>query len=156
MASRFNLVRYKELLKLEENGKISFMSETFLEFQISIEYQIAYNRKKSYFSLIDKYLSRIISLEEFRSNFAEMEEEDSAASKLILHDFQKLEVFLLADDLARFSEFMACISMVCSDYNKLSEPMPENDFYHVVSIYCLQFQNVFPVPFSRILSSFRF
>ena len=75
-----------------------------------------------------------------------MEEKDSAASKLILHDFQKLEVFLLVDDLARFSEFMACISMVCSDYNKLSEPMPENDFYHAISIYCLQFQNVFPVP----------
>ena len=59
MTKHFNLVRYKELLQLEESGKYSLLDETFLElltYQASIGGQISYNQKENYFSLIEKYL----------------------------------------------------------------------------------------------------
>ena len=65
MKKHFNLSRYKKLLKLKERGKYSLLDETFLElltYQVSIENQISYNQKENYFSLIEKYLSRVIKL----------------------------------------------------------------------------------------------
>lgn len=76
MTKHFNLVRYKELLQLEESGKYSLLDETFLElftYQASIGGQISYNQKENYFSLIEKYLSRVITPREFRLKFSEME-----------------------------------------------------------------------------------
>jgi hypothetical protein len=57
MTKYFNLVRYKELLQLEESGKHSVFDKTLLElltYQASIENQVSYNQKENYFSLIEK------------------------------------------------------------------------------------------------------
>jgi len=42
----FNLSHYKELLKLSENGEISFLDFEFLSFKASVAKQICYTRKK--------------------------------------------------------------------------------------------------------------
>ena len=88
MEKYFNLSRYKELLKLQENGKISFFDLELLSLKATVAQQMYYNRKKDYFILIDQYLSRIIPPYEFRSKFLQMEKEDSEKSTLILEDFQ--------------------------------------------------------------------
>ena len=110
MTKNFNVVRYQELLKLEENGKISFLDLELLTYQASIEDQISYNQKEKYFSLIEQYLSRVIAPHEFRLKFSEMENQDSRTAGLILKDFQQLEVFTLADDHKEFSDLISEIS----------------------------------------------
>ena len=69
MEKHFNLSRYKELLKLQENGEISFLDLELLSYKASVAKQMCYNRKKDYFLLIHEYLSRIIPPYEFRSKF---------------------------------------------------------------------------------------
>lgn len=145
MEKYFNLSRYKELLKLEENGKISFLDLELLSFKGSIAEQMCYNRKKDYFILIDEYLSRVITPYEFRSKFLQMEKEDSEKSTIILQDFQKLELFTLAKDLEQFSDLIGQISTLCFEYSELwdgtMEPMSESEFYYLVNNHYLQLRN---------------
>jgi hypothetical protein len=56
-----------------------------------VDHQICYNRKKDYFILIQEYLSRVISIDEFQSKFLQMEEEDSDKETRIREDFQKID-----------------------------------------------------------------
>ena len=86
MEKYFNLSRYKELLKLQENGKILFFDLELLSLKASVAQQISYNRKKDYYILIDQYLSQIIPPSEFRSKFLQMKKEDSEKSILILEN----------------------------------------------------------------------
>ncbi len=140
-----NLSRYKELLKLEESGKISFLDFELLGFKATVAQQMCYNRKKDYFILIDKYLSRIIPPYEFRSKFLQMEKEDSEKSTIILEDFQELEVFTLAKDLEKFSDLIRKISTLCFEYYEVwdgtMEPMSESEFYSLINNYYLQLGN---------------
>ncbi len=113
MNKRFNLSRYKELFKLEENRKISFLDETYLEllkYRVYIHEQISYNHKEDYLLLIHEYLSQIISSDEFRSKFLQMEKEDSKKATLILEDFQKLEIFTFAEGTKKFFDLISEIS----------------------------------------------
>ncbi len=139
MEKDFNLSRYKELLKLQENGKISFLDFELLGFKATVAQQMCYNRKKDYFILIDKYLSRIIPPYEFRSKFLQMEKEDSEKSTIILEDFQELEVFTLAKDLEKFSDLIDQISTLCFEYGEVwdgtMEPMSESEFYNLLNHY---------------------
>ena len=151
MTKHFNLVRYKELLQLEESGKYSLLDETFLElltYQASIGGQISYNQKENYFSLIEKYLSRVITPREFRLKFSEMEKQDSRTADIILKDFQELEVFTLADDLKEFSDLISEISTLCFEFDEFwdgtMEPMSESEFYSLVNNHYLQLQEAFP------------
>ena len=145
MEKDFNLSRYKELLKLQENGKISFLDFELLSFKATVAQQMCYNRKKDYFILIDEYLSRIIPPYEFRSKFLQMEKEDSEKSTIILEDFQKLEVFTLAKDLEKFSDLIGKISTLCFEYSEIwdgtIEPMSESEFYYLVNNHYLQLGN---------------
>ena len=148
MTKHFNLVRYKELLQLEESGKYSLLDETFLElltYQASIGGQISYNQKENYFSLIEQYLSRVIEPHEFRLKFSEMEKQDSRTADIILKDFQELEVFTLADDLKEFSGYYEV-------WDGTMEPMSESEFYNLVNNSYLQFQKAFPVLSSKNLA----
>ena len=52
MAKQFNLLRYKELLELEKNNKITFLDLELVKYKASIESQIHYNRKENYLSHI--------------------------------------------------------------------------------------------------------
>ena len=145
MEKYFNLSRYKELLKLQENGEISFLDFELLSFKASVAQQLCYNRKKDYFILIDEYLSRIIPPSEFRSKFLQMKKEDSKKSTRILEDFQELEVLTLANDLEKFSDLIGQISTLCFEYNEVwdgtMEPMSESEFYYLVNNHYLQLEN---------------
>ena len=145
MEKDFNLSRYKELLKLQENGKISFLDFKLLSFKATVAQQMCYNRKKDYFILIDKYLSQIITPYEFRSKFLQMEKEDSEKSIIIFEDFQELEAFTLAKDLEKFSDLIGKISTLCFEYSEIwdgtSEPMSESEFYYLVNNHYLQLGN---------------
>lgn len=142
MEKYFNLSRYKELLKLEANGYITFLDLELLSFKVSVAQQICYNRKKDYFLLIDEYLSRVISPYEFRSKFLQMKKEDSKESTIILEDFKKLEVFTLAKNLEKFSDLISEISTLCFEYDEVwdgtMELMSESEFYSLINHYYLQ------------------
>ena len=151
MKKKFNLSAYKELLQLEDNGKISLLDENFfklLGYKTSVEEQITYDRKADYFLLIHQYLTRVISLYEFQSKLVEMEEEDSTKARIILENFQELEDFSLVEDLDKFSGLMGRISDLCFDYYEVwdgtMEPMPEAELYYLVNNCYLQLQEAFP------------
>ena len=145
MKKYFNLSRYKELLKLEEKGEISFLDLELLSLQASVEQQMCYNRKKDYFILIDKYLSQIISSSEFRSKFLQMEKEDSKKASIILENIQELEVLTLANNLEKYSDLIGQISTLCFEYDEVwdgtMEPMSESEFYYLVNNHYLQLGN---------------
>ena len=149
MAKQFNLARYKELLELEKSNKITFLDLELLTYRATIESQISYNRKENYFFLIEKYLRGEIAGHEFRSKFLEMEKQDGKTTYIIQQDFQKLEVFTLADDLEEFSDLTEEISTLCLEYNEIwdgtMERMSESEFYSLVNDYYLQLQKAFPV-----------
>ena len=151
MEKHFNLSRYKELLKLEESGNISFLDENYLEllsYKASVAEQIYYNRKKDYFIVIHEYLSQIITPYEFRSKFLQMKKDDSAKATIILENFQELEVFTLAKDLEKFSDLISQISTLCLEFDEVwdgtMEPMSESEFYSLVNNHYLQLQEAFP------------
>lgn len=106
--------------------------------------QIKYDRKKDYFLLIHKYLTRLILPSEFRVQFLQMEKEDAKKAAIILKDFQQLEVFSLAEDLDEFSDLMGKISNLCFEYDELwdgtIDRMTENEFYYLVNNLYLQLQ----------------
>ncbi len=149
MEKSFNLSRYKELLKLEANGDITFLDLELLSFKASVAQQMCYNRKKDYFLLIDEYLSRVIPPYEFRSKFLQMKKEDSKKSIIILEDFKKLEVFTLAKNLEKLSDLLSEISTLCFEYDEVwdgtMEPMSESEFYSLINNYYLQLQEAFPL-----------
>jgi len=145
MKNYFNVSRYKELLKQRKNEEISFLNLELISFEASVEEQICYDRKKDYFILIDEYLSRTISLYDFRSKFLQMQNEDSEKATIILEDFQELENFTLANNLEKFSDLITDISSLCFEYGELwdgtIEPMSESEFYDLVNNYYFQLKN---------------
>ena len=114
------------------------MDLELLSLKASVEQQMCYNRKKDYFSLIDKYLSQIISPYEFRSKFLQMEKEDSEKASIILENIQELEVLTLANDLEKYSDLIGQISTLCFEYYEVwdgtMEPMSESEFYYLVLV----------------------
>ena len=145
MKKYFNLSRYEELLKLEENGDISFLDLELLSLRASVEHQIRYKRKKDYLLLIKKYLNQIITLDEFRSKFSRMERNDSEKAAMLLENPQALEFFILAKDLDKFSDSIGEISTLCFEYDEVwdgtIEKMSENTFYSLVHDHYLQLEN---------------
>lgn len=93
MANQFNLLRYKELLELEKNNKVTFLDLELLTYKASIESQICYNRKENYFSLIEKYLKGKLAGHDFRSKFLKMETSDRKTAYTIKRNFQLAKLF---------------------------------------------------------------
>ena len=161
MVKQFNLLRYKELLKLEKNNKITFLDPELVGYGANIESQIYYNRKEEYFSLIEKYLKRKLSGYEFRSKFLKMEIEDGKTAYTIARDFEKLEAFTLADDLEDFSNLIVEISTLCSEYGDIwsesMKPMSESEFYSLVNQHYFQLAKLFSavstnnLPYQKLL-----
>ena len=162
MAKQFNLARYKELLELEKSNKITFLDLELLTYRATIESQISYNRKENYFFLIEKYLRGEIAGHEFRSKFLEMEKQDGKTTYIIQQDFQKLEVFTLADDLEEFSDLTEEISTLCLEYDEIWDgtmiQMSESEFYSLVNKHYFQLAELFPVvstnnlPYENLIS----
>lgn len=139
MEKKFNLLRYKELLRLEKEGKTLPFEKDFVEllsYRATVTDQVCYNRKKDYFLLIQEYLSRSIMPDAFRSTFLQMEDEDSKKAAEIKQDFQKLEALTLAEDLDQFSCLIGKISTLCFEYDEMwdgtMKPMSEQEFYDLV------------------------
>ena len=152
MKKKINLLRYKELLRLEKEGKILPFEKDFIEllgYSATVTDQVCYNRKKDYFLLIQEYLSQIILPDDFRSTFLQMENEDSKKATEIKQDFQKLEVLTLAEDLDQFSCLIGEISTLCFEYNETwdgtMKRMSEKEFYDLVHNLYLQIQKAFPL-----------
>ena len=149
MENYFNLSRYKELLELEKKGEISYLHSDLVSYEASISEQIAYNRKQDYFILIHQYLTQAITPHDFRSKFSQIVDDDAAQVRLILKNFQELEVFTFVKDLEKFSDSIVQISILCSDFYEVwdgtIDPMLESEFYSLVNNYYLQLQEVFPI-----------
>ena len=113
------------------------MDLELVTYKANIESQIYYNRKKNYFSLMEKYLKGKIVGHEFRSKFLEMEKQGGKIGYIIKQDFQKLEVFTLADDLEKFSDLIGEISKLYLEYgeiwDKKMKRMSESKFYSLVN-----------------------
>ena len=105
--------------------------------------QLIYNRKEDYYSIINKYLNKILTLLEFRTQFLDMEKEDIEKGYVILGNIQELEVFYFVEDLEKFSRLIVEIIDLCEDYY-IIEPMPETKFYFLVNKYYHQLQEAFP------------
>jgi hypothetical protein len=105
--------------------------------------QLIYNRKEDYYSIINKYLNKTLTLLEFRTQFLDMEKEDIEKGYVILENIQELEVFYLVEDLEKFSRLIGEIIDLCEDYY-IIEPMPETEFYFLVKKYYHQLQDAFP------------
>ena len=141
MTKTFDLLAYKKLLQMRDNGEISFLDNRLLTYQATVEQQITYNRKTNYFLLIDEYLTQIITPDKFRSSFISMIKKDAKEAATILKNFQELENFYLVEHINTFSDSIGEISTLCFDYDAVFdetiEPMSETEFYDLVNnCYC--------------------
>lgn len=146
MKKKFYFTGYKELVDMENCGKIVFLDANYfklLRYQTSVGKQLIYNRKEDYYSIINKYLNKTLTLLEFRTQFLDMEKEDIEKGYIILGNIQELEVFYLVEDLEKFSRLIGEIIDLCEDYY-IIEPMPETEFYVLVNKYYHQLQENFP------------
>jgi hypothetical protein len=110
---KFNFTGYKKLVDMENCRKIVFLDENYfklLRYQTSVSKQLIYNRKEDYYSLINKYLNKTLTLLEFRTQFLEMEKEDLNKGGVILGDIQELEVIYLIEDVEKYSRIIGKIS----------------------------------------------
>lgn len=129
MTKYFNLLSYKELLELDQDGKISIPDNNYLELvslKANVHRQIAYNRKEVYCSLVENYLNNLITPTYFRSKCREMTLQDLEIAYRILQDFEKLEVLTLSKNLNQFHQPMDEISNLCMEYDGDTS---ESDFY---------------------------
>ena len=146
MKKKFNFIGYKELLDMENRGEIVFLDTNYfklLRYQTSVGKQLIYDRKEDYYSIINKYLNKTLTIIEFRTQFLAMEKEDMEKGYVILGNTQELEVFDLAEDPEKFSRLIGEIFDLCEDYY-IIEPMPETKFYFLVNKYSHQLQETFP------------
>jgi len=146
MKKKFNFTGYKELVDMDNCGEIVFLDANYfklLGYQTSVGKQLIYNRKEDYYSIINKYLNKTLTLIEFRTQFLDMEKEDIEKGYVIIENIQELEVFYLVEDLEKFSRLIGEIIDLCEDYY-IIEPMPETEFYFLVKKYYHQLQDAFP------------
>jgi len=146
MKKKFNFTGYKELLDMENRGEIVFLDTNYfklLKYQTSVGKQLIYDRKEDYYSIINKYLNKTLTIIEFRAQFLAMEKEDMEKGYVILGNIQELEVFYLVENLEKFSRLIGEIIDLCEDYY-IIEPMPETEFYFLVNKYSHQLQETFP------------
>jgi hypothetical protein len=146
MKKKFNFTGYKELAAMKNCGEIVFLDANYfklLRYQTSVGKQLIYNRKEDYYSIINKYLNKTLTLFEFRTQFLDMEKEDLDEGGVILENIQELEVFYLVEDLEKFSRLIVEIIDLCEDYY-IIEIMPETEFYFLVKKYYHPLQDAFP------------
>lgn len=147
MKKKFYFKGYKELVDMENCGKIVFLDANYfklLRCKTSVCNQLIYNRKEYYYSIINKYLDKTLTLLEFRTQFLDMQKEDIEKGYIILGKRQELEVFYLTEDLEKFSRLIGEIIDLCEDYY-ITEPMPKTEFYVLVNKYYYRLQENFPL-----------
>lgn len=115
MNSKFNVKRYLELISKEtiysqqnkvffEENKNAFME--LLNYRADVVCQISYKRKNIYFSLVQKYLTEQISIDQFMTDFLDLQDKDSKDAAKVLNDFKKLSTFLIFSEAIQFSSLL--------------------------------------------------
>lgn len=146
MKKKFNLTGYKELVDMKNCGEIVFLDANYfklLRYRISVTDQLIYNRKEDYYSIINNYLNKTLTLDEFRTQFLNLQDEDIDKKVVILGNIEEFEVFYLVEDLEKFSRLISEITTLCEEYYVL-EPMSETEFYFLVNKYYHPLQAAFP------------
>lgn len=146
MEKKFNFTSYTKLVDMENRGEIAFLDTNYfklLRYRTSVGKQLIYDRKEDYYSIINKYLNKTLTIIEFRAQFLAMQKEDMKKGYIILGNIQELEVFYLVEDLEKFSRLIGEIIDLCEDYYVI-EPMSETEFYSLVNKYFHQLQETFP------------
>lgn len=146
MKKKFNLTGYIDLIKMQHSGELVFSDANYfklLRYRTSVTYQLMYNRKEEYYSIINKYLNKTLTLKEFRTQFLNLQDEDIDKKMVILGNIEELEVFYLVEDLEKFSRLIGEIIDLCEEYY-IIEPMPETEFYLCVNKYYHPLQAAFP------------
>lgn len=149
----FNLSRYQQLLAKTDsstnNNKDLFDDPIFLEllsFESSVETQVFYNHRNSYFALIQKYLGETINPNVFRGQFIEMVNEDLKKSHKILKNFEELSTFWIDLELDDFSSLFENIHETCLyafEFEDQEDAMPEDKFRDSIEKNFLQMQEFF-------------
>ena len=63
---------------MENRGEIVFLDANYfklLRYQTSVGKQLIYDRKEDYYSIINKYLNKTLTISEFRAQFLGMEKD---------------------------------------------------------------------------------
>ena len=135
MVDKFNVSRYRELLKkesiLEEQNKFLLDETDYLEllsYQSTIYRQIYFSRRSKYCSLIKEYLNMTIPPHKFRARFLEMVKQDDEKAEKILQDFKQLSSFSIDGNLDGFSSLFGQISNKCLQAFEFG---PKNDGYGI-------------------------
>ena len=154
MFDKFNVSRYRELLKkeriLEEQNKFLFDEPYYLEllsYQATVYRQIYFSRRSEYCSLIKKYLNTTIPPHKFRARFLEMVKQDDEKAEQILQDFKQLSSFSIDGNLDGFSSLFGRISNKCLqafefDPKNDDYGIPEDEFRNSVEKTYLQLENI--------------
>ena len=128
MKLTFDINRYSELLEKEkslsqQNKSLIFENnDEFIEllsYGARVKNQISYERKQDYYSLLSKYIEKIVNPRIFQSEFLKMENEDTKAAKIITNDFKQLASFsvdLKAVEFSSLIEEISDISMVACEF----------------------------------------
>ena len=130
MKKKFDIPAYEKLVEMENCRKIVFSEANYfklLRYRTSLGKQLSYNRKEDYYSIIEKYLNKNLTLLEFRTQFLNLERADMEKGYTILGNRQELEVFYLSEDSEKYYMLLGRIIDLCEDYYVI-EPMPENEF----------------------------
>jgi hypothetical protein len=156
MINKFNVLRYRELLKkesiLEKQNKFLFGEPDYLEllsYQATVYSQIYFSRRNEYCFLIKKYLNTTIPSHKFRARFLEMVKQDDEKAEKILQDFKKLSSFSIDGNLDQFSSLFGRISNNCLQAFEFGPKndgygIPEDEFRNSIEKTYFQIQNDFP------------
>ena len=153
MVTKFNILRYRELLKkkniLAEQNKFLFNEPDYFEllsYQSTVYSQIHFSRKSDYYSLIKKYLNTLIPAYKFRARFLEMVKQDNEKAEKILQDFKQLSSFSIDVNLDGFSSLFGQISNNCLQAFEFGLKndgygIPEDEFRNSIEEICFQLEN---------------
>ena len=146
MKKKFDIPAYEELVDMSNRRESVFSEANYfklLRYQTSVGKELSYNRKEDYYSVIEKYLNKNLTLLEFRTQLLNMNSADLDKGYVILGNRQELEVFYLSEGSEKYYSLLSDIIDLCEDYYVI-EPMPENEFYLFVDKYYRQLQEKFP------------
>ena len=146
MKKKFNLKGYQELVEMQNRGEIVFLDTNYfklLRYSTSVMYQCMYNRKEEYYSIIHNYLNKTLTLDEFQTQFLNLQDEDIDKKDVIFGNIEEIKVFYLVEDLEEFSKLISQIIILCEEFD-IIEPIPETEFYYCVNKYYYPLQVAFP------------
>jgi hypothetical protein len=143
MKITLDVARYKELLEKEEylnqrsNSLVFENRDEFLEllsYGSYVEDQICYERREEYYSLISRYIEKVVIPPVFQWEFLKMEKEDGKNATMITNDFKQLAVFSVDLKAIKFSSLTRKISDVCMLAVEFSpqEGISEQQFHKLV------------------------